>query len=98
MLNEELSADQYLTRYAEKLKNDQAIKDLVSLLVYLSGFHWELVSFVVNQVDMLVEDMVSADGTYDEYEWQRIALYNKLLGEALGIEIEPPKKPAEVKE
>lgn len=96
MLGQELTAEKYINRYSEKLDNDQAIKNFVSLLVLLGGYSNKLLSFVVKQTQLLIEDIVEADGVYNEYEWHRISIYREHLGKALGLEFSPPNKPGEV--
>lgn len=93
LFEQELSHAEYLSRYGDKLKDDQAIKELVKLIVELRNINKELAVFIANHVDMLIDGIVGADEVYDEHEWRRISRYRELLGKALGVEMAPLEKP-----
>lgn len=91
-----LTGEQYIERYAGKLDGDTATKALVALLIDLKDFNGPLGLLVTEQVEKLVNAMIDADGAYDEYEWRKASVFRELLGEALEVELEPPKKPVEI--
>lgn len=77
-------AGRYLARYAEKLKDNKAASDLVTLMEELGGYNMNMSLFLNRALQPLVSHAIEPAGGANEREFGKLATFNTLLEQRLG--------------